>query len=84
MKPLGDGVGALPITTGRRVAVLGVCDQFGRYLAASRMVIDLEQLRDGWLAESSRYLLPCEMTDKHGCTIELFARIQVIASPEAE
>lgn len=48
----------------------------GRYLAASRMVM--------WLAESSRYLLPCEMTDKHGCTIELFARIQVIASPEAE
>jgi hypothetical protein len=59
----------------RRVVVLGLCDQFGRYLASQRFVVDLAQI--GHL-QTGRYLLPAEFVDGDKFTIELFARLDVL------
>ena len=66
----------------RRVAVLSLHDQFGRHLEGMRIVLDLENLRGGWSAQTDRYLLPCQIVDGDGLTIEFFAKFQILPRPE--
>lgn len=71
----------------KRVMVLSIVDTFGRMLASSRLVVDLEHFKPGWRAVSDRYLMPCEIGaqgEEFPFTIDLQARLDIVGTPEAE